>query len=109
MSRCYGADMNPMQRVCKRFMYPDFMILHDRLRGELIMTRYIATIRGHDIVNSRIIQAGDTLADAKIAADHEFGDGFRHHTIVILDLEAYNFDEEQVAFRRIADKNWRRN
>lgn len=48
------------------------------------MTTYTATIRHHSIARAPLIQAGDSLRAAKLAATRRFNGGFLDHEIVIL-------------------------
>lgn len=61
---------------------------------------YTATIVHDSIARARRIKAA-TLDEAKAAADAEFGDGFRDHSIVII-----NERGAVVARRVIVDSAW---
>lgn len=67
------------------------------------MPRYTATIRHHSVSRAPVIDCGDSLADAKLKATREFGDGFLDHTIIIRDRDA---QDEIVARRRIGERHW---
>lgn len=70
------------------------------------MTRYTATIHHHSLSRAPVVNAGNTLSEAKARAEREFGDEFADYTIVIVDRDAPNFDSEIVSRRRVGARKW---
>jgi hypothetical protein len=71
------------------------------------MTRYQATIRHHSI-SAPIVDAGDTLHQAKVTATHHFGSGDVDAEIIIIDSGGLRCSGNNniVARRRIGDARW---
>lgn len=76
------------------------------------MTRYQASIAHHSISRARLINAGDTLNAAKIAAAKEFAGEHRDYVIEIYDSRLYDGIGSQhgqiVATRKVGGKVWRK-
>jgi hypothetical protein len=67
-------------------------------------TRYLATITHSSLSRAPLIDAGNTLVNAKRAATRQFGGGFIDHEIIVLDRAEPCCPV--VARRRIGNRRW---